>query len=497
MRDLFISYTHTDNLTFSASQLGWVAKFHRALEVRLTQLLGRQSDVFYDEGVMSGTCALTPTIEKEVRASKILVTVLSPGYVNSGWCNKELELFAMEATRRGGLFIDTQSRIVKAIKLPVDLDVQRRATFDLSDVLGYEFYRDDPLTGPLEFDIDADKASRLEFTKRVNTLAYDICKMLRNMGEENAARDTVAPDSGKVVYLAEATPELADESIKLRRTLNQYGHRVLPVTPYPYGRTYAELAAADLARADASVHMIGSSYGPEREGHSIPEIQYDLAGEELLRRPSLQRLVWSPPDVIPDEDRQARFIVRLTDDATLVVTPFETFKTAVEEALRTTPPPPRDVRGAPATPSAGALARIYLIYDQSDEAGVAGLDDWLYEHDYEMLHPVSVGNEDEIRLHDERCLVECDSVLLYWGAAPAYWLLQRVMDLQKAYAYGRSAPFQARGVMIGPNGIGPDQTPDKQRFRNKSVIKMEMYDGFDPAALAPFLTALSRTRCAV
>jgi hypothetical protein len=468
-----------------------VAKFQRALEVRLTQLLGRPSDVFYDEGVMSGTCALTPTIEKEVRASKILVTVLSPGYINSGWCNKELELFATEAGRRGGLYIDTQSRIVKAIKLPVDLDVQRRATVDLSDVLGYEFYRDDPLAGPLEFDIDADKASRLEFTKRVNTLAYDICKILRSMGDETTARDTVAPDSGKVVYLAETTPELADESIRLRRTLNQFGHTVLPSAPYPYGRTYADLSAADLARSDVSVHMIGSSYGPEREGRSIPEIQYDLAGDEVNRRPSLRRLVWSAPDVVPDEERQARFVTRLTDEATLVVSPFESFKTEVEDALRPKTVATGESVGEPAAPAVATLGRVYLIYDVSDAAAVEELDNWLFEHDYEVLHPISGGNESEIRQHDERCLVECDSVLLYWGAAPAYWLLQRVMDMQKAYAYGRSTPFQARGVVVGPNG-SKDQTADKQRFRNKSIIKMELHQDFDPVLLTPFLSAASR-----
>src|ERR1700676_2776902 len=162
MRDLFISYTHTDNFTLSESQRGWVAKFHRAVEVRLTQLLGRVSDVFYDETVMTGTSALTPTIKKEVGASKILVSIFSPGYLKSEWCNTELELFVEAAAHQGGLFVDTQSRIVKAIKLPVDRDLQKKAKVDLSDVLGYEFYRQDPGGGPLEVEHDADSESRAE-----------------------------------------------------------------------------------------------------------------------------------------------------------------------------------------------------------------------------------------------------------------------------------------------------------------------------------------------
>jgi len=485
MRDLFISYTHTDNFTLSESQRGWVAKFHRAVEVRLTQLLGRASSVFYDETVMTGTSALTPTIKKEVGASKILVSILSPGYLKSEWCNTELELFAEAASHQGGLFVDTQSRIVKAIKLPVDRELQKQAKVDLSDVLGYEFYRQDPGGGPLEFDIDADSASRLEFTKRVNTLAYHVCEILKKLGDEGAARDVVAPNSGKVVYLAETSADLADVSARLRRTLAQYGHAVLPVSPYPYGRAYEELAKTDLAKADVCVHMIGSSYGPEREQRSILELQYDLAGEEMQRRPHLARLVWSAPNVVPDEERQAAFVRRLSDEAALMVTPFEKLKVAVLSALQ---PAEVEVARAPDQPATSSPT-IYLVWDASDSENVKALDNWLYEQNYELLYPIFAGKEADIRQHDERCLVECDAVLLYWGAAPAYWLPQRVMDLQKAFAYGRSTPFLARGILVGP-----DRNADKDRFRNKSVVKMETYDGFDPSALTPFLSAIARAQ---
>lgn len=488
MRDVFISYTHTDNLTFSESQRGWVNKFHKAVEVRLTQLLGRPSDVFYDETVMNGTSALTPTIQKEIAASKLLVSVLSPGYIKSIWCNTELELFAKAAEHQGGLLADTHSRIVKAIKLPVDLDVQKHAKVDLSDVLGYEFYRQDPGAGPLEFDLDADSASRLEFTKRVNTLAYHVCEILKQLGDEGSARDVVVPNSGKTVYLAETTADLADVATRLRRTLAQYGHTVLPIAPYPYGRLYASLVQADLHEADVSVHPVGESYGPEREGRSVLEVQYDLAGAELQQRPQFRRIVWSPPEVVPDEERQAAFIARLNDDAALLVSPFEKLKDAVLEALQPAPAPvAAPVPQRPADPAHSAGTKIYLVWDASDTKNVTELDNWLYEHDYDVLYPIFAGKEAEIRQHDERCLVECDAVLLYWADAPAYWLLQRVMDLQKAFAYGRAAPFLARGVVLGPNA-----NDEKDRFRNKAVIKMTMYDGFDPAALAPYLSAIAR-----
>ena len=83
MRDIFISYTHKDNLSLTDEELGWVDRFHRAIQVRLTQLLGRESAVFYDTAVMSGSDRLTPKIESEVRDTKILISIVSPGCTRS------------------------------------------------------------------------------------------------------------------------------------------------------------------------------------------------------------------------------------------------------------------------------------------------------------------------------------------------------------------------------------------------------------------------------
>jgi hypothetical protein len=63
------------------------------------------------------------------------------------------------------------------------------------------------------------------------------------------------------------------------------------------------------------------------------------------------------------------------------------------------------------------------------------------------------------------------------------------MDLQKAFAYGRRAPFLARGVVMGPL-----QNEDKDRFRARSVVKLEMYAGFSSDALAPFLSAIRQAQ---
>ena len=42
--DAFISYAHMDNVELIEGHKGWVANLHRALEIRVGQLLGKPSD---------------------------------------------------------------------------------------------------------------------------------------------------------------------------------------------------------------------------------------------------------------------------------------------------------------------------------------------------------------------------------------------------------------------------------------------------------------------
>lgn len=493
MRDVFISYSHKDNLSLSDDQLGWVDRFHRALSIRLTQLLGRDSLTFFDKAVMSGNDVLSPKIRSEIADAKVLVSIVSPGYLQSDWCNQELEQFASATATVAaiGTAAATSSRIIKVVKLPVDLQLEKGARVDLSDILGYKFYRMDSRGVALEFDLDDEPQSRREFVKRVNELAYDVCKILNNIGAEKGDRARVVPATGKTVYVAEASSDVADEIEHLRSELAQYGHTVVPQRGLPLGPQFATLAASELARSDLSIHLVGGAYGivPEREQRSIAEIQYDLAMAEVQRRPTFSHVVWSPARAVPDDARQRTFLDRLDATALRIVAPFDVLKQRVHAALEA----PLPAVASPTTPSAQAdpnkTSSIYLLFDLSDRELVQALDDVLFNAGFDVLAPIFEGDETRIRKHDERCLVECDAVLIFAANAPSDWLSQRVVDLQKAPAYGRTAPFLAQAV-----AFGPPRTSEKDRFRRQSMAKIELYDAVLPAAIEQFATSVSRAR---
>jgi hypothetical protein len=80
----------------------------------------------------------------------------------------------------------------------------------------------------------------------------------------------------------------------------------------------------------------------------------------------------------------------------------------------------------------------------------------------------------------------CDAALLYYGAGSELWLRQKLREVQKAAAYGRSGPIAHRAIYLAP----PD-SPQKQRFRTHEALVLPATEVFTPAALAPFLRLLA------
>ena len=49
-----------------------------------------------------------------------MISILTPRYVNSDWCTREIREFCEVAGRTGGVVVGNKSRVIKIIKTPVD-----------------------------------------------------------------------------------------------------------------------------------------------------------------------------------------------------------------------------------------------------------------------------------------------------------------------------------------------------------------------------------------
>ena len=169
MNDIFISYAHVDNESLTEGQKGWISQFHRTLEIRLRQLLGENPNIWRDQK-LTGTDIFDEKIINTFDQTKLMVSIVTPRYINSEWCNRELKEFHDRAEETGGVRVGEKSRIIKVVKTPVEND-GGGAHQIFNSLLGFEFFDVDPETGRVrEFNEEFGHEAKRNYLERYMTL---------------------------------------------------------------------------------------------------------------------------------------------------------------------------------------------------------------------------------------------------------------------------------------------------------------------------------------
>lgn len=477
--DAFISYAHLDNVELDEGRGGWVTNLQRALEARVSQLYGAESHIWWDPK-LTGNDYFSDALEERLQRVKSLIAVVSPRYVKSEWGRREILAFCQAAEAQGGLRVRDKARIFKVLKTPVDRSLHPP---ELQSLLGYEFFKEDPLTGKMrELDEIFGPDAERDFWLKLDDLAHDICELLKLV--TTAEHPT---QSRGFVYLAVTTADLKEQREAIRRGLLQHGYTVLPDRPLPLHTSEVEAAVReDLARCRLSIHMMGQTYSMVPEGGrlSLTELQNEMAIERAASG-SFSRLIWIPPGIQVDDERQRQLLDRLRMDprmetgADLVERPLEDFRTIIGDWLHRSEQPAAAARTA--APSAGAAPLLYLVYDQRDSEAVTPYADLLFEH-FEVIHPAFDGEDTEIAAYHDENLRLCHAALIFYGAAGEPWVRGKLRELQKCAAYRDAQSRPGIGICLIP-----PRTPIKERFRTHQALVVPQWDGMTPEALAPLI----------
>ncbi len=493
--DVLLSYATIDDYPLEEGKPGWVSQLHRNLEVRMEQLSGEKVRI-----ARLPEDAISPAIEadllQQVPQAKAMISVVSPPFVNSALCRREVEQFWLGAEQTGGRYVEDKSRLLKVLKTSISEQQMPKQLLDIfSPLFGFEFFELDPDTGRVrEFDETFGPALKQRFFERVYDLAYDGCKVL-SLLKQVRARDipAVTPDPHRRwIYLATTTSDVADERDRIKRELLERGHVVLPDGPLPMLSRDVETVVRDcLAKCTIAIHLLGQRYGvtPEDSSESVPALQVRLTADRA-QGADLQRLIWMPGGGESADERQRAFVLRVQEDpalhdrAEIIEGNLNLLKKdlirrlAPPEEKPKTPPPPKANGGAP---------KLYLICDPKDEAAVEALEDYLFAQGLEVMLPAFDGNDaDAAALHQDN-LLTCNGVLVYYGAAPKAWVDIKLRELLKATGYGRETPIAVQAVYIAP----PDDRR-KERFQSHQAGVIRQPGEFAPSAeLDAFIGQLS------
>ena len=497
--DVFISYAHIDDQSLIEDKKGWISNLHRALNIRVGQLLGKQPKIWRD-AKLDGNDFFGDKLVDRLESVGLVVSVLSPRYTKSDWCIKEVKEFFRASEKSGGARIGNKSRVLKVIKTPVALEEHPG---EIQDTLGYEFFTTDPATGrPQELDQGLGAEAERKYWAKLDDLAYDIAELLKALAaEDGGGTSTLAAQDQGTVYVAETSFDLKEQREEVKRDLQRQGFEVLPDSQPPFvAAELEEFVRGDLAGCRMSLHMIGQNYGfvPDGATESMVAIQTELAIERGKDDKDFIQLVWIPPGQEVEDERQREFIERLQTDprihqgGDLLEVPLVDFQTfmygKLEPDEQAEEEDERDA-GVSANLEDDDLTRIYLICDQRDVDSTMDLEDLLFDRGFEVIVPIFDEDETQARMDHEENLRECDVALFYYGEGNEMWLRRKQRELQKIFGLGRKKPILARGIYVAP-----PENPRKKRLRTREAMVIQGGEAFDPQTLEPFIEAIEQAR---
>ena len=364
--DLFFSYSTRD--------VEWVRAFCGDLIADVNRLAEKDVYPFLDKLRLQPGHVWDDVILESVANSAILVPILSPRFLDSDYCTREMNRFLERHPLTGGA--SNRSPVV-----PVRLLCGPPSDHVLSKVQSEAFYEDESGV-PFEY-----QAGSPEYKGAVRKTAYSIAQTLNELPAPSVKRPSV-------FFASDFKPH----SEKLRASL-RHSFDVLPENPLVLlGLGPDELRMqfeTEIAKCFVSVHVISDSLPAK----ALMELQ--LA---VVKQRKLPKLVWTPGSAAPPGLANAGFECNFSNQADL------------EDRIRRIHEKPKQIK----PPGGGTL--VYFICPDRKNAQQAqplirALEDVGV---YTMPSPVDGPAERAMESH-LKALNELDGCLIYYGEVDREW----------------------------------------------------------------------------
>jgi len=488
-KHLFVSYAHVDDLPTPGDDQGWVTRFHKYLETYLSQSIGEQARVWRDDR-LRGNDIFANEIVKQFPNTAILLSILSPRYIDSEWCLKEVTEFCKTAELHGGLTIDDKARVLRVMLKRIPSDRRAQLPHILKDALGYEFF--EGADGGRELPLDPSFGSGEAYRRQIYFLAEDIADLINKLKQKDGSEQPENVAGKPTVYLSESSYDLRDEREKIRGDLRSHGYTVLPDQlarlPELESEYVAEVGKL-LDQCQVSVHFVGRFRGKVPDGPSLKsaiQIQNEVASRKSEEN-GLHRVIWLPEKAASEQAEQQAFIDELQkvavlqQGADLVTGDLESFKSAVHAALH------KLEKSEPSnSPPVDDAKLIYLICDQRDRPATIPLRKFLKAEGMNVVIPLFEGDAATVRQANQDILARCDAVILFYGAGDEAWKRTVENDLIKMKAYRDRKPLLANYVYLA----SPSTDDKRELIELEEPNLIGGLDGFAEVEMMSFLNLM-------
>ncbi|MFC4352646.1 toll/interleukin-1 receptor domain-containing protein [Fodinicurvata halophila] len=445
--DLFVSYARIDDEADFPSDTNWVTTFVAYLTTALRKRLGGTEElkVFFDRSEMKSNNELSE-LKRAAQTSALFLCVCSRSYSARSWTREELAAFSIQP--------DSSKRIFAIEIMPLDQgdrypdvleDRHREPFFTRTDKMGgtiVPIKQSDPRFGHLIHDLAEDIRNQLYAMRAVRDVKALTASLELKRGTINGARK--ASSRGQVVFLGQATDDLAFQSDQLRRYLEQYGHTLKPETDLRQDTLgFEEDTGLGLEEATLFVQLLGPYAGrsPADMVGSYAKCQYDIATSRGV--PTVR---WRSPDLdmeaIADPDHKEA----LTGEG-IIVSGFESFKAEVNDRLAKLSSKAEPVHAE--TEPDGSLPVIFINADLSDLDYARKVRDEFARNGFLASIPLDRGEETDLQSYLRENLIECDGLVMIYGNTSPIWATRNLRHFNKLRSK-RQVPPRLVAVLVGP-----------------------------------------------
>lgn len=498
-RTIALIYSEQDDAQIEGGIKGWVTNFHKFLSTLMYQITRENPEIkLINESEFSAA---------ELDNYSVILAVLTPNLAKEKVITNALNSHGKKLKSQGRILADGVARFFKVLKRPFDPDEHLP---ELEDLLTYDFYLVDPLTGdPQEFTRFFGSDAERSYWMKLVDMAYDINHVLhaKEVEDGSGAYDTIPRE--KTVYLASTGVDMVIQRDIIKRELIRHGYKVLPDHSLPKeAKALDRMVRDDLERCRLSIHLVGEDYGYKPRGSelSVVDMQNRVASDHTYQmveknkkakdgeKELFSRLIWVSPDLKNVTERQKIFIEDLKSDAAsleeaeVLQIPLQELKTIIREELVTGGRfnIRKDIKGLSDQKKDEKTKMIYLIADKRDVNDIDDLQSYLKGQGFNVVSPSYEGDLVDLRYIHQENLRRCDASIIYFGQATEDWIKTKLQDLLKAPGFGREKPLTAKAVYFkGQKDV------DMEHYKKNNAMVLGNNGGtFSPEHLKPFLTKI-------
>lgn len=447
--DIFVSYAHVDNAILTGNK-GWITSLVENLRKLVSRKMGREENYrLWMDFRLKGSDAITPEIETQIQNARTLVICLSPGWLKSEWCRKELELFCASKD-------DLKHRI-----FVVELDVlnQKNTPETLHDLLGYRFWWKNEQDRIRQLGFPLPNGNDQEYFDRLSDLSADLANAIKTSQSDNS-QPVTAPKA--TIYIAPVSDALYSQREILINGLKQYG-----IAAVPRSNTLDNDIEDNLAACSHFVQLLDAD-----SMLGIPVQRFEVA--QSAGKPILQwreKTLDYTGEHINEEHRQ------LLDDKTVIATPLPDFIRIVHETVLPKPKEKEDKK----PPVNEGNKTIFVHAGLEDYERALSVTKLLRGKGYGIVLSRCQGAPKHIRQSIERGFKYCDVVLVLQQIVPAI-VIEKFLEKAQDYSQRR----ETKPSVL----ICHDKDAEILTFFPAGVQTLECHTNFHEHCLEQFLAKM-------